>query len=352
MLHILNGDATLNLIKESPVQGTFLVWKDMLMEGPVSASGSGSKAMAKAKAKAKPKSGVDWKARAAFLNLQYGIDAKKYLAGMDAFFKALDKAAKGKDEVVFWFEEDFFCQIHLVYLLANLPEALKRKGRASVICPEKPLGVRLPAAFPKLFAGRIPLEAPLLNLASKVWSAYAASSSKGWDSFLKWAQSGKGFQPWPLLKSGLRSHLGRLPSANGRPNAMESALLRSASAGITPFVQFVKRVWSKPLIRPLGLGDLQVARYVLDLSMRDRPLIAIEGPDHAPAPGKTFRFSEWKLHLTADGKARLAETGYSPLPAGAKPVPGKVGKAGAKGKSARNSVRKAVRPPVRKTAKK
>jgi uncharacterized protein DUF1835 len=332
MLHILNGDATLDLIKESSVKGTFLVWKDMLMEGPVSASGD----------KGTARSGADWKARAAFLNRHYGIDAKKYLAGMAAFFKALDKAAKGKAEVVFWFEEDFFCQIHLVYLLAHLPEALKRKGRASVICPEKPLGVRLPGAFPKLLAGRIPLQAPLLKLASKVWNAYAASSPKGWDSFLKWAQSGKGFESWPLLKSGLRSHLGRLPSANGRPNAMETALLRSASSGQTPFVQFVKRVWSEPLIRPLGLGDLQVARYALDLSLRDRPLIAIEGPDHAPAPGKTFRFSQWKLRLTADGKARLAETGSTPLPAGAKSVPGKDGKAGAKGKSTGKAARKAV----------
>jgi hypothetical protein len=345
MLHILNGDATLNLIKESSVKGTFLVWKDMLMEGPVSASRSG--------AKPKSKEGVDWKARAAFLNRHYGIEAKKYLAGMDAFFKALDKAAKGKDEVVFWFEEDFFCQIHLVYLLANLPEALKRKGRASVICPEKPLGVRLSGAFPKLLAGRIPLEAPLLNLASKVWSAYAASSSKGWGSFLKWAQSGKGFEPWPLLKSGLRSHLGRLPSANGRPNAMESALLRSASSGHTPFVQFVKRVWSEPLVRPLGLGDLQVARYALDLSMRDRPLIAIEGPDHAPAPGKPFRFSEWKLHLTADGKARLAETGSGPLPAVPLAVPGNDGKVGAKGKSVKASGKASAKPkPKGKTAAK
>jgi hypothetical protein len=302
MLHVLNGDATLGLIKESPVKGTFLVWKDMLMEGPVAPVKGG---------------GLDLEARAAFLNRQYGIDPEKYLADMRAFFKALDKAAKGKDEVVFWFEEDFFCQIHLVYLLANLPEPLKRKGRATIICPEKPLGVRLPAAFPKLLAGRIPLEPALLTLAAKVWSAYSASSSKGWDGFLKWARSesgrsGKGFETWPLLKSGLRSHLGRLPSANGHPNAMETALLRSASTGNSAFSQFVRRVWSEPLVRPLGLGDMQVARYALDLSLRNKPLLAIEGPDSKPAPGKPFRFAEWKLHLTAEGKARLAEAGYVP----------------------------------------
>ena len=38
MLPILNGDATLALLKKSPVKGDFVVWKDMLMEGPVSAN--------------------------------------------------------------------------------------------------------------------------------------------------------------------------------------------------------------------------------------------------------------------------------------------------------------------------
>ena len=35
MLHVVNGDATLALLKQSAVAGTFLVWRDMLMEGPV-----------------------------------------------------------------------------------------------------------------------------------------------------------------------------------------------------------------------------------------------------------------------------------------------------------------------------
>ena len=328
MLHILNGDATLNLIKDSTVKGTFLVWKDMLMEGPVSPAKTvparGAKASGKASAKASTKAslksaakstaakapsmsdGVDWKARAAFLNRQYGIDSKKYLAAMKTCLNTLEKAAKGKDEVVFWFEEDFFCQIHLVYLLANLPEALKRKGRATIICPEKPLGVRLPGAFPKLLAGRIAIEPALLTLAKKVWGAYSASSTKGWESFLKWAKSGKSFEPWPLLKSGLRSHLGRLPAADGSLNAMDTALLKSLVSGSQTFPHFLRKVWSEPQVKPLGLGDLQVARYALDLAGREKPLLAIDGPGSAWKPGKPIVFADWKLHLTPQGKARLA----------------------------------------------
>lgn len=291
MLHVINGDATLSLLKQSPVKGTFLVWKDMLMEGPVREKDGG----------------LDLKARAAFLKAEYGADPAKYLSEMKGLFGALEKAARGKDEVVFWFEEDFFCQIHLVYLLAHLPAPLKAKGRAWVICPEKPLGVRLPTAFAKLLDGRLPLEPALLTLANKVWKAYSASSTAGWQTFLKWAQSGDGFAPWPLLKSGLRAHLGRLPTANGSLSALETALLRSLSGGTLAFGAFAKRVWSEPMVRPLGLGDAQIARYALDLAARAEPLLYVEGAGSSPAPGKAPVPRDWKLHLTEAGRSRLAE---------------------------------------------
>lgn len=296
MLHVVNGDATLALLKQSPVEGTFLVWKDMLMEGPLPSNGGE----------------IDLKARSAFLRDQYGADPRKYVASMKALFAALAKAARGKEEVVLWFEEDFFCQIHLAYLLAHLPAGLKRKGRVSIICPDKPLGVRLPAAFPKLLANRLPLAPALTALAAKVWKAYAAGSDAGWNAFLKWAQSGDGFAPWPLLKAGLRSHLGRLPTAHGGPNALETGMLRSLSAGPADFSHYAKRVWSEPMIKPLGLGDWQIARYAIGLAQSPQPLIAIEGK--LPKPGQSPDPSGWKLHLTEYGKARLDEALAGPIP--------------------------------------
>ena len=316
MLHVVNGDATLALLKQSPIKGTFLVWKDMLMEGPVAEKGGE----------------LDLKARAAFLQANYGADPAKYQSEMKALFGAIEKTARGKDEVVFWFEEDFFCQIHLVYLLAHLPAALRGKGRASVICPEKPLGVRLPSAFAKLLDGRLPLEPALLTLAMKVWKAYSASSIEGWDAFLKWAQSGDGFAPWPLLKSGLRAHLGRLPTLNGSLSAMETALLRSLSDGPLDFAHFARRVWSEPMVRPLGLGDMQIARYALDLASRPKPLLYIEGSESSPGPGQGIHPGDWKLHLTEAGEARFAEL---PSTGSAKSKPAAKAKAAKSAKSAK-----------------
>ena len=290
MLHVVNGDAALALLKQSPVEGTFLVWKDMLMEGPVSADGGP----------------IDLKARGAFLHAKYGADPNKYRAAMRALFAALDKAARGKGEVVLWFEEDFFCQIHLAYLLAHLPAGLRRKGRVSIICPDKPLGARLPAAFPKLFANRLPLPPALTNLAARVWKAYAADSTAGWEAFLAWAKSGDGFAPWPALRQGLRAHLGRLPTAHGGPNALEAALLRPLASGALDFAHYARRVWSEPMVKPLGLGDAQIARYALDLSESPEPLIALAGS--RPKPGQAPHPDGWKLHLTEAGRTRLEES--------------------------------------------
>jgi len=295
MLHVVNGDAALALLKQSPVEGDFLVWKDMLMEGPLSANGGP----------------IDLKARGDFLHAKYGADPKRYRSDMKALFAALDKAARGKGEVVLWFEEDFFCQIHLIYLLAHLPAGLRRKGRVSIICPDKPLGARLPGAFPRLLANRLPLQAPLINLAAKVWKAYAANSTAGWEDFLAWAKSGDGFAPWPALRQGLRAHLGRLPTAHGGPNALEAALLRPLASGPLDFAHYARRVWSEPMVKPLGLGDMQIARYALDLSESPEPLIAVAGT--RPGPGRAPSPEDWKLHLTDAGRTRLEEAEAYPL---------------------------------------
>jgi hypothetical protein len=329
MLHVVNGDAALSLLKQSPVEGKFLVWKDMLMEGPIPADGGP----------------IDLKARASFLSAKYGADAKKYRAGMQALSAALARAARGKDEVVLWFEEDFFCQIHLVYLLAHLPAPLRRKGRVSVICPDKPLGTRLPAAFPKLLANRLPLERGLLTLAGKVWKAYAADSTAGWETFLEWARSGDGFAPWPALRTGLRAHLGRLPTAHGGPNALETALLRSVAPGPSDFAHFARRVWSEPMIKPLGLGDMQIARYALDLSELPQPLIAIEGK--RPAPGRAPDAAGWKLRLTDIGQVRLQEALAGPITEAAAP---RNKNATRKGASRRETARKGAGKGPKKAA--
>ena len=288
MLHVVNGDSTLGLLKQAEMEGDFLVWKDMLMEGPVGETSSGE---------------LDWNARAAYLKDRFGINPKTYLADMKNFFSTLNRAANSKTEVTFWFEEDFFCQIHLVYLLANLPAPLLKRGRAFVICPDKLLGIHMPSAMDRLFNTRLPLEQDLVTLSRRVWKAYSLSSTAGWQALLTWMQAGKGFAVWPMLQRGLRCHLGRRPAPHGGLNPIEAAMLKALISGPMNFQQFFRLTWKEPHVRPLGLGDMQLARYALDFAAQGLPLIKIEGKGSTPKPGQHIITKDWKIGLTAEGKS-------------------------------------------------
>ncbi len=299
MLHVLNGDSTLALLKQSTVKGDFLVWKEMLMEGPTPEVKKGE---------------LDWKGRSVYLKNSFGIDPKIYLSGMKRFFKTLHQAAEMDSEVTFWFEEDFFCQINLIYLIAHLPAPFLRRGRAFVICPEKPLSIRLPSSMDRLFAARTPLNPAVVTLSKKVWQAHSLSSTKGWESLLTWVQSSKGFAAWPLLQRGLRCQLGRRPAPNGGLNALEIGMLKAVSDGPVGFPQFFRRTWMDPEIRPLGLGEQQIARYALDFTAQGLPLLKISGRGSSPSPGKPLVTADWKLSLSAEGKAIFASTKASVKP--------------------------------------
>ncbi len=293
MLHVLNGDSTLALLKQSTVKGDFLVWKEMLMEGPTPEVKTG---------------GLDWKGRSVYLKNSFGIDPKSYLSGIQRFFKTLNRAAETDSEVTFWFEEDFFCQINLIYLIAHLPAPLLRRGRAFVICPEKPLSIRLASSMDRLYAARTPLDPAIVTLSKKVWQAHSLSTTKGWESLLTWAQASKGFAAWPLLQRGLRCQLGRRPAPNGGLNALEKGMLKAVSEGPVSFPQFFRRTWMDPEIRPLGLSERQIARYALDFSAQGLPLLKIEGRGSSPTPGKRPVTAAWKLSLSTEGKAIFAPT--------------------------------------------
>ncbi len=291
MLHVVNGESTLELLKQSPITGSFLVWKEMLMEGPVLTL---------------PNGGVDWKARAAFLKKRFGIESKAYLANIKIFFDTLTRASESDTEVTFWFEEDFFCQIHLIFLLTHLPEPLLAKGRINIICPEKSLAIRQPSSMERLFNARSPLAPAKLTLSRKVWTAFAQSTPEGWSGLLKWTQSGSGFAAWPLLQKSLRCHLARRPNPDGGPNPLETAMLLALSQGPLGFSQFFRRTWSEPQVHPLGMGDMQIARCALDFAAKPNPLLVIKGPGNSPAPGTPIITKGWKLHLTAAGKSIFA----------------------------------------------
>jgi len=283
MLHIVNGDAALALIKQTSIEGEFLVFKEMLMEGPVHLNREGL---------------LDTKSRAEFLKSDYGIDSKIYLKENKTFFSKLENAAAKGDQITFWFEEDFFCQIHLIYLLAYLPKPFLKKGKAFFICPEKALGVHLPKAMQKLFDARTPLEPARIVLAKKVWKAFSTPQMEGWSELLKWTKETNGFQIWDLLQRGLRAYLGMHFIIRDGYNPVQEAIKRVLKKEPQSFPQFYKHLVSEKEVKYLGLGDSQVARYALNMTTKKFPLVKITGSKSAPKSGEPLVPKGWKLSLT------------------------------------------------------
>lgn len=216
--HVLNGDGTLALLRKTAVPGEFLVWPDMLMEGPLKRGQNGR---------------PDSSSRAAFLSSDYGVPRRVAAERLRVFAKALEAASRSNGEVTLWFEEDFFCQANLV----------------------GPLAAR------------------------------------------------DGFAAWPLLKKGLKAHLDRRPSASGPRKglgSLEGAIMDSLpeSGNAVAFPELFRKVADHPRIRPLGLGDAQVARCLLGMAALSPTPIGIKGlrtkgSEAGVRPGMDFR--KWRL---------------------------------------------------------
>jgi hypothetical protein len=271
---VVNGDSTLALLRKTAVPGEFLVFPDMLMEGPLIRS----------------KGELDWTARAGFLAKEYGVPRKAVVERIRNFNRALNLVSKGSGEVTLWFEEDAFCQINLLFLLANLPAGLRKAGRLSLICPGRPLGLHSPRELEKLFDHRKPVSKERIALSRKAWMAISSPSSHA--RLQGMLEDKDTFAAWPLLRKGLKAW------SSARQGGLEKALLAVVRevAKPLPFPEVFRKVAARPGIEPLGLGDAQVARLALELAARPEPKLRITG--RTAATSGPLACGKWKLAST------------------------------------------------------
>ena len=96
-LHVLNGDATQPEFYKSHIDGDVVIWREVLVEGPVAAD---------------IRSTSFWNNRGMFLEAAYGGDptyAEVFLSQLQLLDNLNDI-----EEVVLWFEFDLFCQINML----------------------------------------------------------------------------------------------------------------------------------------------------------------------------------------------------------------------------------------------
>ena len=255
MLHILNGDATAAVFAAAGLPGDVLVWRDILVEGPLTAGWTEPAALA---------------TRAAYLAERFAIDAARYVSGVHAQEEGL-ASALGHDEVVLWFEQDLFCAVNLWYVLAWF--ARRPARRLSLVYPptdeRKGLGLHTPEQLASLFGERT-VAAPMLAPGSRAWAMYTDADPRAAGS-----RAETGSEALPFEAGAFRLHCERFPSVATGLNEIEAVTLDVLGRGTKGFGELFRLVTADPRVRGHGMGDVQLAACVRGLA----PLVTISGAD-------------------------------------------------------------------------
>ena len=215
MLHVTNGDCTVEIMRRAHIVGDIIPWRDVLHEGPV------------------PMLPPDElrPLRAAHLARIGPAEAAEVEAELRARDERFEAAVEAGERVVLWFEHDLYDQLQLLQILAGLSD---RPIGVELICvgsfPGRPDFAGLGELDPDELGSLWPVRAPLTN-------EHVRAARAGWDAF-------RGTDPsalarmaatpdarLPFLAAALRRLLEELPGVRDGLARTERQLLAAIAAG-------------------------------------------------------------------------------------------------------------------------
>jgi hypothetical protein len=199
ILHILNGDSTLQSFEQTGLEGDTMVWHEVLSEGPLEKSIS---------------SADFWENRSKWICETFNETPDNYQKRM------IDQLATLNDaygEINLWFEFDLHCQVNLLGVINFLKQKTDLSAPAVyLICPAKFLRKRIFRGMGELNAEeleylydniRVQLSEIDFAIAAEAWDAYIKQDAEKLKAFLGstsfWANL-------HLLKPALEAHVKRL----------------------------------------------------------------------------------------------------------------------------------------------
>jgi len=215
VLHVTNGDCTVEIMRRAHIVGDIIPWRDVLHEGPV------------------PMLPPDElrPLRAAHLARMGPAEAAEVEAELRARDERFEAAVEAGERVVLWFEHDLYDQLQLLQILAGLSD---RPIGVELICvgsfPGRPDFAGLGELDPDELGSLWPVRAPLTN-------EHVRAARAGWDAF-------RGTDPsalarmaatpdarLPFLAAALRRLLEELPGVRDGLARTERQLLAAIAAG-------------------------------------------------------------------------------------------------------------------------
>ncbi len=260
VLHILNGDMTLQAFQKAKLKGDFIVWRELLSEGPVLPM-------------------VDqkefWEQRAIFAQTEWGATAADYQQKV-LFELALLSTFNCYDEIICWFDHDLVCQFNFLAICQWLENKKQTKTKITLLANQQPAQITDFYAFSdlqiaqlhQLLQTRKTISPSIIQQAAQLWKCYASTDPR---SMLK-QLSEEVKTTLPYLERAIRLHLKRFPSLQNGLNQTETQLLKTLSQqSIKNKKVLIQKILAQDT--ELGITDLRLHAYV----QRLQPLLYQNG---------------------------------------------------------------------------
>ena len=212
--NILNGESIVETFKRTSLGGDYHAWREDVTTGATPAPG------------ALTGSWIDLRARELAREFD-DKDRETVEEGLKQQEEVLESSLDS-DEVILWFENDYFCQMNQTYLLSWYGRHSQSLPRISIFDLKEDIffGHLQPADFEKLHSDRVPVSQEIIALATRAWDAASSPDPLSLSAMLASDTSAL-----PQLHRTLICHLSRFPSVKNGLGRVENLVLEIAASG-------------------------------------------------------------------------------------------------------------------------
>ncbi|AFD08403.1 hypothetical protein [Solitalea canadensis] len=253
ILHVLNGDALLPNFKRCSFLGDVMIWRECLVEGPVSAKTDEE----------------FWEQRSNYICETYQVTNEEYHHQVIEKLYKIENPAR-YSEINLWFEFDLFCQANLFFILQRLAKHTLNHTTIYWVQPEQQSVNEYFSGFGNTnnqqlrtyFSNRLLLTSTDLGFGTQVWEAYAQNKKN-----LLHELTSNPPPNFHFFAEVFRAHLQRSNDDESSANRIEKRLLEAIKNGVDSEIDLLHRFWETESI--YGLGDLQVVNYINNLQQKN-----------------------------------------------------------------------------------
>jgi len=249
ILHILNGDSTLQSFEQTGLEGDIMVWREVLSEGPLEENIA---------------SGSFWKKRSEWISKSANETPEGY---DEKVIQQLIKLSEPYQEFNLWFEFDLHCQVNMLGVIMMLSKHTDLSTpNIYLICPDSFPGVddfrgmgelneeQLEYLYDNI---RVQLGEPDFFVAAEVWKIY---TGKNVNELKKYLFENTYWGNLHRLKKALQAHVKRLETNANGLNYIEQKLLDLYNSGAKTKPAIYQAFWQTEQI--YGMGDMEIDIYL------------------------------------------------------------------------------------------